>query len=143
MHKNKKGCVQPIFRTHPFRLRLYISATYDPRGRCSGAWRCLTSNDFAIAIFFYSLFYYLCIVIHWVTRYYIDESVIAFIPCSEIWKISNRSGEAITLVTRYWYTLWRILSPHSNTSVGYCLFDHGYSRTSEQIDDSTPHFLCI
>ena len=34
-----------------------------------------------------------------------------------------------------------ILAPCSNTSVGYCLFDPRYSRTSTQINDSAPHFL--
>ena len=33
------------------------------------------------------------------------------------------------------------LAPCSNTSVGYCLFVARYSRTSDQINDSAPHFL--
>ena len=62
----------------------------------------------------------------------IDESVLAFIL---EWKSGKfqLTKESNTLVTLY-CLVWGVIYPMLNTSVGYCLFGHRYSRTSIQID---------
>ena len=81
------------------------------------------------------------IAIQGVAYILVDESVIAFCPCVEIWKISLDQGEQSHSSLCIGVDHGGILALCSNTSVGYCLFDPRYSRTSTQINDSAPHFL--
>ena len=71
---------------------------------------------------------------------FFDESVFAFILVLKSGKF-QLVRKSNTLVTLYWFLLWGVHAPYPNMGVEYCLFDQRYSRTSEQINESAPHFL--
>ena len=70
-----------------------------------------------LAMLFLEKFFYICnakqpgVAPSCEADIFFDESVFAFIPCIEIWKISLAKGSN-TLVTLYWYLSGAPLAPH-------------------------------